>query len=114
MSRLASRAAASPAPRGWASIYTTIRNTPPASRRLYSYSRGVRSWSVNDFPDAYQAFQNSGFRLRALLKNMVLSDSFYAAAPRATCKGSSIEIKGDLMNSIADLSPRLVPGALWP
>ena len=56
------------------------------ARRLYSYSRGVRSWSVNDFPDAYQAFQNSGFRLRALLKSMVLSDSFYAAAPPATAK----------------------------
>src|SRR5262249_17310198 len=27
------------------------------ARRLYSYSRGVRSWSVSDFPDAYQAFQ---------------------------------------------------------
>jgi hypothetical protein len=56
------------------------------ARRLYSYSRGVRSFSVNDFPDAYQAFQNSGFRLRALLKSMVLSDSFYAAAPPATAK----------------------------
>ena len=53
------------------------------ARRLYSYSRGVRSWSVDDFPDAYQAFQNSGFRLRALLKSMVLSNSFYAAAPPA-------------------------------
>ena len=53
------------------------------ARRLYSYSRGVRSWSVNDFPDAYQAFQDSGFRLPALLRSMVLSDSFYAAAPLA-------------------------------
>ena len=53
------------------------------ARRLYSYSRGVRSWTVDDFPDAYQAFQNSGFRLRALLKSMALSDSFYAAAPPA-------------------------------
>jgi hypothetical protein len=56
------------------------------ARRLYSYSRGVRSWSVNDFPDAYQAFQNSGFRLRALLKSMVLNDSFYAVAAPATAK----------------------------
>src|SRR5262245_34348420 len=53
------------------------------ARRLYSYSRGVKSWSVNDFPDAYKAFQNSGFRLRALLRSMALSDSFYAAAPPA-------------------------------
>ena len=68
------------------------------ARRLYSYSRGVRSWSVNDFPDAYKAFQNSGFRLRALLKSMALSDSFYAAAPPATLpKEVGIEIKEDLM-----------------
>ena len=87
MSRLPSRAIASPAPRGWASIYTTVRSIQPALRaELYSYSRGVRSFSVNDFPDAYQAFQNSGFRLRALLKSMALSDSFYAAAPPATAK----------------------------
>ena len=51
------------------------------ARRLYSYSRGVRSWTVDDFPDAYKAFQNSGFRLRALLKSMALSDSFYAVGP---------------------------------
>jgi len=53
------------------------------ARRLYSYSRGARSWTVDDFPDAYKAFQNSGFRLRALLRSMALSDSFYAAAPPA-------------------------------
>jgi hypothetical protein len=51
------------------------------AKRLYSYGRGVTTWSVNDFPDAYKAFQNSGFRLRALLRTMALSDSFYAAAP---------------------------------
>src|SRR5437899_4093515 len=53
------------------------------ARRLYSYSRGVRSWSIDDFPEAYQAFQNSGFRLRALLRSMALSESFYAALPPA-------------------------------
>jgi hypothetical protein len=54
------------------------------ARSLYSYSRGVRSFSVNDFKDAYAEFQNSGYRLRALLKSMALSDSFYAAAPPAS------------------------------
>ena len=53
------------------------------ARRLYSYSRGVKGSTVEDFPDAYRAFQDSGFRLRALLKSMTLSDSFYAAAPPA-------------------------------
>jgi hypothetical protein len=51
------------------------------ARRLYSYGRGVNTFSVSDFKDAYEAFQSSGFRLRALLRNMALSDTFYAAAP---------------------------------
>ncbi len=50
------------------------------ARRLYSYSRGVKGANIDDFPDAYQAFQDSGFRLRALLKSMATSDSFYAAS----------------------------------
>jgi hypothetical protein len=54
------------------------------ARRLYSYSRGARNSTVADFPDAYRAFQNSGFRLRALLRSMALSDSFYAATPPAS------------------------------
>jgi hypothetical protein len=51
------------------------------ARKLYSYSRGLKSSSVNDFQDAYKAFQNSGFRLRALLKSMAVSDSFYGVRP---------------------------------
>jgi hypothetical protein len=51
------------------------------ARKLYSYSRGLKSSYVEDFQEAYKTFQDSGFRLRALLKSMVLSDSFYAAAP---------------------------------
>ncbi len=51
------------------------------AQRLYSYSRGVTSWGVSDFADAYRAFQDSGFRLRALLRSMAVSESFYAAPP---------------------------------
>jgi len=51
------------------------------ARKLYSYSRGLRHSSVGDFQDAYKAFQDSGFRLRALLRSMAVSDSFYAVAP---------------------------------
>jgi len=51
------------------------------ARRLYSYSRGLKRSTVDDFPDAYKAFQDSGFRLRALLRSMALSDSFYAVGP---------------------------------
>lgn len=65
-----------------------LRDSPqyPAcvARKLYSYSRGVRSFGVSDFPDAYRAFQNSGYRLRELLRSMALSDSFYAAEPPAS------------------------------
>jgi hypothetical protein len=65
-----------------------LRDNPryPAcvARRLYSYSRGIKNSTVDDFPDAYQAFQTSGFRLRALLKSMALSDSFYTALPPAS------------------------------
>ena len=62
------------------------------ARKLYSYGRGVRSGSVSDFPDAYKAFQNSGFRLRALLRNMALSDSFFAAAPAKPSTDTSKEV----------------------
>jgi hypothetical protein len=51
------------------------------ARKLYSYSRGLKSSTVDDFRDAYKAFQNSGFRLRALLQSMAGSVSFYAVGP---------------------------------
>lgn len=53
------------------------------ARRLYSYSRGIKESTVDDFEDSYQAFKDSGYRLRALLKAFALDDSFYAASPPA-------------------------------
>jgi len=65
------------------------------ARKLYSYSRGLKSSSVDDFQDAYKAFQNSGFRLRALLKSMAVSDSFYAVGPAENQPASdSTEVAG--------------------
>ena len=65
------------------------------ARKLYSYSRGLTSSSVDDFQDAYKAFQNSGFRLRALLKSMAMSDSFYVVGPPKNQSGSdSTEVAG--------------------
>ena len=65
------------------------------ARKLYSYSRGLKSSSVDDFQDAYRAFQNSGFRLRALLKSMAVSDSFYAVRPPENQSASdSTEVAG--------------------
>lgn len=51
------------------------------ARRLHTYGRSAQRWTMDDFPDTYKAFQSSGFRLRALLKSMALSDSFYAVPP---------------------------------
>jgi hypothetical protein len=56
------------------------------ARKLYSYSRGLNNATVktDDFKDAYQAFENSEFRLRTLLRSMVVSESFFSApAPPA-------------------------------
>jgi hypothetical protein len=47
---------------------------------------------VNDFQDAYKTFQDSGFRLRALLRSMVLSESFYDAPPAAPDTNTSKEV----------------------
>jgi hypothetical protein len=73
-----------------------IRDNPryPAcvARKLYSYSRGLKTSYVNDFQDAYKTFQDSGFRLRALLRSMVLSESFYDAPPAAAATNTSKEV----------------------
>ena len=62
------------------------------ARKLYSYSRGVKSWGATDFPDAYRAFENSGFRLRALLRSMAVSESFYTAPPPRPSNDASKEV----------------------
>jgi hypothetical protein len=62
-------------------LHDSPRYPACVARRLHSYGRSAKRWAVDDFPDAYKAFQNSGFRLRALLRSMALSDSFYAVAP---------------------------------
>jgi hypothetical protein len=64
-------------------IHDNPRYPACVARKLYSYSRGLKGSTVDNFPDAYKAFQDSGYRMLALLKSMVLSDSFYAV-PRET------------------------------
>ncbi len=49
------------------------------ARRLHSYGRSNQKWTLDEFPDTYKTFQSSGFRLRALLHSMAMSESFYAA-----------------------------------
>jgi hypothetical protein len=65
-------------------LHDSPRYPACVARRLHSYGRSAQRWTVNDFPDAYKAFQNSGFRLRALIRSMALSESFYTAAPPAS------------------------------
>ncbi len=65
-------------------LHDTPRYPACVARKLYSYSRGVKSSSVDEFADAYKAFQDSGYRLRSLLRNMAVSESFYSAAPPNT------------------------------
>jgi hypothetical protein len=62
-------------------LHDSPRYPACVARRLHSYGRSAKRWTVDDFPVAYKAFQSSGFRLRALLRSMALSDSFYAVAP---------------------------------
>lgn len=64
-------------------LHDSPRYPACVARRLHSYGRSARRWTADDFADAYKTFQSSGFRLRALLRSMALSDSFYAAAPLA-------------------------------
>jgi hypothetical protein len=61
------------------------------ARKLYAYSRGLDSADVktDDFKDAYKAFVDSKYRLRALLKGLALSESFYAAPAPSTILASN-------------------------
>jgi len=55
------------------------------ARKLYSYSRGENSQMVspNLIKDPYKTFQDSGYRMRALLKALATSEILYAAKPPA-------------------------------
>ena len=51
------------------------------ARKLYAYGRGenTEDVSASSFKTAYKAFQDSGYRLRTLIKGLVSSPEFYAA-----------------------------------
>jgi hypothetical protein len=51
------------------------------AKKVYAYGRGENSEDVSagTIKTAYKAFQDSGYRLRALLKSMATSPEFYAA-----------------------------------
>ncbi len=64
-------------------LHDSPRYPACVARRLHSYGRSGRRWASEDFADTYKAFQDSGFRLRALLRGMAVSESFYSSAPPA-------------------------------
>ncbi|WP_084305579.1 DUF1592 domain-containing protein [Bradyrhizobium sp. ARR65] len=61
------------------------------ARKVYAYSRGVNSEDVpaSAFKAAYQAFANSGFRMRSLLKSMVEDKDYFSATPPSSESNSS-------------------------
>ncbi|MGY8668597.1 DUF1592 domain-containing protein [Bradyrhizobium sp. UFLA05-109] len=63
-------------------LHDDPKYTACLARKVYSYSRGVNSENVpaSAFKAAYQAFADSGFRWRSLLKSMV-EDKDYFGAP---------------------------------
>jgi hypothetical protein len=68
-------------------LHDNPKYTACVARKAYAYSRGENSEDVpaSAFKNAYKAFADSGFRMRALLKAMVEDkDYFNAPAPETT------------------------------
>jgi hypothetical protein len=65
------------------------------ARKLYSYSRGENSQMVspNLIKDPYKVFQDSGYRMRALLKALATSEILYSAKPPITDAATKIASK---------------------
>ncbi|MCX7282299.1 MAG: DUF1585 domain-containing protein, partial [Alphaproteobacteria bacterium] len=70
-----------------------LRDNPkfPAcvARKLYAYGQGLDAEEVEPsaFKVAYKNFVDSGYRLRVLIKSLVLSSEFYRAAAPGTSSG---------------------------
>lgn len=63
------------------------------ARKLYSYAKGVDSEDAEPsaFKTAYEAFSESGYRMRSLLKNLAESADFFGApAPAAPANGTKL------------------------
>jgi hypothetical protein len=67
-------------------LHDNPKYTACLARKLYSYAKGVDSEDVDPsaFKSAYKEFTESGYRLRALLKGLVASPSFFGAAAPVT------------------------------
>lgn len=65
------------------------------ARKLYSYARGENSQMVspNLIKDPYKTFQDSGYRMRALLKALATSEILYSAKPPAPDAATKVASK---------------------
>lgn len=63
-------------------LYNSPKFPACVARKLYSYANGLNSEEVADasFKGGLDAFQKSGYRLRALLKGLVTSPQFFNAS----------------------------------
>ncbi len=64
------------------------------ARKLYAYANGLNSEEVETsaFKGGYEAFKQSGYRLRALLKGLIMSPEFFRSAV-PVADGSSGNVK---------------------
>ena len=61
-------------------LHDNPKYTSCLARKVYAYSRGENSEDVSAsaFKSAYKSFSDSGFRMRSLLKAMVLDKDYFA------------------------------------
>ncbi|WP_167529419.1 DUF1592 domain-containing protein [Bradyrhizobium macuxiense] len=64
-------------------LHDDPKYTACLARKVYAYSRGVNSDDVpaSAFKAGYQAFADSGFRMRSLLESIVLDNDYFSAPP---------------------------------
>ncbi|MDE5447007.1 DUF1592 domain-containing protein [Bradyrhizobium sp. CSA207] len=64
-------------------LHDDPKYTACLARKVYAYSRGANSEDVpaSALKTAYQAFADSGFRMRSLLKSMVQDNDYFSAPP---------------------------------
>ena len=62
-------------------LHDNPKFTACVAKKLYAYGRGENTEDVtaSAYKTAYKSFQDSGFRLRTLLKGLASSPEFYAA-----------------------------------
>jgi hypothetical protein len=76
-------------------LHDNPKYTSCLARKVYAYSRGENSEDVSAsaFKSAYKSFSDSGFRMRSLLKAMVLDKDYFAtSAPTPETTGAATKV----------------------